>query len=444
MFFDRERTIRPAESHGDIVFWPLLALGQYLQASEDPTLLDEVVPFFDDRGDEQAEKGTVRVHVERALQLIGRRMIPGTHLAAYGHGDWNDSLQPVDPTLSERLCSSWTVTLHHQMLTTLAAALRSAGRAEQAETLDAMARQVRADFQRLLIVDQTLAGFALFGPDGRIDYLLHPNDAVTGIRYRLLPMIHAIITGLFTPEQARDHVAHIAHHLLAADGARLFDRPVRYQGGPQQYFQRAESSSFFGREIGIMYTHAHLRYAESMARCGNAAALFTALRQANPVGLRTVVPAARLRQANCYYSSSDAAFADRYEAMARYDDVRRGTVGLEGGWRVYSSGAGIAVRLVRERFLGLGRHRSRLEIDPVIPAALDGLRTATIVAGRPLLTVYRVQGQGYGPTALTLNGTALPFTRLPNPYRTGGAAVAMATFSERLTAGANTLVVALA
>ena len=41
MFFDRERNIRAGDSHGDIVFWPVLALAQYLIASEDGTLLDE-------------------------------------------------------------------------------------------------------------------------------------------------------------------------------------------------------------------------------------------------------------------------------------------------------------------------------------------------------------------------------------------------------------------
>jgi 1,2-beta-oligoglucan phosphorylase len=32
MFFERERNIRPGDSHGDIVFWPVLALAQYLAA----------------------------------------------------------------------------------------------------------------------------------------------------------------------------------------------------------------------------------------------------------------------------------------------------------------------------------------------------------------------------------------------------------------------------
>ena len=49
--------------------------------------------------------------VEQALALIERRVIPGTALAAYGHGDWNDALQPADPTLRKRMCSAWTVTV---------------------------------------------------------------------------------------------------------------------------------------------------------------------------------------------------------------------------------------------------------------------------------------------------------------------------------------------
>ena len=35
MFFDRERSLRAGSSHGDIVFWPVLALAQYLIASGD-------------------------------------------------------------------------------------------------------------------------------------------------------------------------------------------------------------------------------------------------------------------------------------------------------------------------------------------------------------------------------------------------------------------------
>jgi cellobiose phosphorylase len=266
----------------------------------------------------------------------------------------------------------------------LAAALRTIDRDGDAAALEERAVAVRDDFARWLLPDGTLPGFAYFHPDGQVDYLLHPRDRQTGIRYRLLSMIHAVITDLLTPAQAAAHVALIRECLLGADGARLFDRPPAYRGGPQRHFQRAESSTFFGREIGLMYTHAHLRYAEAMARLGDADALFEALRRVSPIALDSVVASARPRQASCYYSSSDAAVADRYEAAARYDDVRAGRVPVEGGWRVYSSGAGIAVRLVHECFLGLRRGRALLGIDPVIPKALDGLRADTTLDGRPV------------------------------------------------------------
>jgi cellobiose phosphorylase len=443
MFFEREYHIRASDSHGDIVFWPVLALAEYLLASEDAALLDEVVPFFHPQGTAHAARATLWAHVERALEVIATRVIPGTHLAAYGHGDWNDSLQPADPTMRERLCSAWTVTLHYQTLTTLARALRRVGLAEPAAACEASAVHLRADFQRLLIVDDTLAGFAYFHTDGRIEYLLHPRDGNTGMHYRLLPMIHAISNALLTPAQARTHVGYIQQYLLGPDGARLFSRPPPYWGGPQRYFQRAESSTFFGREIGIMYMHAHLRYAQAMAYYGDSEAFFLALRQANPIALRTVVPAATLRQVNCYYSSSDAAFADRYEALAQYDRVKTGAIALEGGWRIYSSGAGLTLSLIHRHFLGLRREKSLLIIDPVISPSLDGLQAEVDLAGRNVHFTYRVGAAGCGPTAVTLNGQEVAFRRATNPYRTGGAEVPMAEVLARLTTGPNELIVRL-
>jgi len=443
MFFERERNIRPGDSHGDIVFWPLLALAQYLIATEDGSILEVVVPFFHAEGDERAEQGTIRQHIERALAVIRNRLIPGTRLAAYGHGDWNDSLQPADPTMREHLCSAWTVTLHYQTLNTLAGACQRLGLIEPAAQFQAQATDVRADFQRLLVVDGILAGFAYFQDDGRIDYLLHPRDAATGLSYSVLAMVHAIINGLLTPEQARDHFSVIERHLLGPDGAHLFDRPMEYHGGPQQYFQRAESSTFFGREIGIMYTHAHLRYAEALWRYGDAGNFFRALCQANPIGIRNLVPPASLRQANCYYSSSDATFGDRYEASAQYDRVIRGEIPLEGGWRVYSSGAGIGMSLILRCFLGLRPQQTVLVIDPVIPASLDGMRIEITVADHAFEVTYRIVGAGCGPSRVNLNGADLPFSRGENPYRLGAAEVPMTAIRDHLTDGVNRLMIGL-
>ena len=441
-FFERERELRAGDSHGDIVFWPLLGLARYLIASEDAALLDEPVTFFAASGS-LPDNASLWQHVERALAVIRERRIAGTHLAAYGHGDWNDSLQPADPALRERLCSAWTVTLHHQVFSMLARALRGIGRTEVAVGLEAEAAQVRADFQRLLVAGGVVTGYALFPPGQPAQMLLHPSDRITGVHYSLLPMMHAMLENMLSPEQARTHLGLIQAHLLGPDGARLFDRPLPYRGGPEQLFQRAETSAFFGREIGVMYTHAHLRYAEALAHLGEAPSFFDALCKVHALGLRERVPSASLRQLNCYFSSSDAAFGDRYEAERDYGRVAAGSVALNGGWRIYSSGPGIAIGLVVGSLLGVRRGKSVLTVDPVIPPALDGLRARLPIGGHSVEVLYRVGATGCGPVRLELNGDPLPFTRGANPYRNGAAEVSMAEFEPRLAATGNLLVVHL-
>src|SRR5262249_7660293 len=162
----------------------------------------------------------------------------------------------------------------------------------------------------------TVAGYAIFEPGTDApELLLHPSDFRTGLRYSLLPMTRSIIAGLFAPEQAQHHLRIIRESLLFPDGARLIDQPIGYHGGVEQTFRRAESASYFGREIGLMYVHAHLRYAEAMAVLGEARALRDALQIVNPIGVTECVANAAPRQRNAYFSSSDATFPDRYDAM---------------------------------------------------------------------------------------------------------------------------------
>ena len=440
MYFERERGLRAGDSHGDIVFWPLLGLARYLLASGDAALLDEPVVFHAPAG-EVAQLGCVWHHVERALQVIAARRIADTELAAYGHGDWNDSLQPADPALREHLCSAWTVTLHQLMLSTLSRALRSLGLTERAQPLLAQADAVGADFQRLLVVDGVVTGYALFDPPlpAAPQLLLHPSDRLTGLRYSLLPMMHAILGDLLSPAQAQEHKHLIETHLSGPDGARLFDRPLPYRGGPQTLFQRAESSAFFGREIGVMYMHAHLRWAQTLAHLGDAAALFEALARAHPIALRECVPTASLRQANCYFSSSDAAFTDRHEAGRHYSRVQSAEVALDGGWRIYSSGPGIALALIVGQFLGVRREFDRLVLDPVIAPALDGLRVTLPMGLFELDIEYRLGPQGCGVRQLSLDGEVLPFARGANRYRLGAAELALGDLLPRLEAGSRQL-----
>ena len=366
--------IQAKEAHGDVIIWPLKALCDYVEATGDCAVLAEPVPW---RREDNLEKTTtadpLAAHIEKLIATVCQRFIPGTHLIRYGNGDWNDSLQPVDPAKRDWMVSSWTVALLFEQLRRYAGVLRRSGHSDGSAE-ERLAAAIREDFNRFLVRDGTVAGYAEFSPGGGMpDLLLHPSDQRTGVRYSLLPMVQAILGALFTADQTQHHLDLIRKTLRFPDGVRLMDRPLAYHGGPQMLFQRAESAAFFGREIGLMYTHAHLRYAQAMAVLGEAQEMWDALLLANPVAVTERLSHASLRQRNTYFSSSDAAFRDRYQASAEWGRVREGTIAADGGWRIYSSGPGLYVNVLIAHALGRRREFGARILKPCLPASLRGL-----------------------------------------------------------------------
>jgi cellobiose phosphorylase len=195
-------------------------------------------------------------------------------------------------------------------------------------------------------------------------------------------LTQAILGGLLTAAQARRSANLIAKHLLLPDGAHLMDKPLAYHGGPETIFRRGESAAFFGREIGLMYVHAHLRYAEAMSVLGDRQALWDALVVANPIAVTERLGHASLRQRNAYFSSSDAAFRDRYEACDKWAQAKAGEVAVDGGWRIYSSGPGIYVALVVQQALGLRRRFGKRISKRSLPPAQKRLRLAGVPPAR--------------------------------------------------------------
>ena len=378
---------------------------------------------------------SVEDHLRRALDRIAEVRVPGTALPAYGHGDWNDSLQPADPHLAARLVSTWTTVLMVTALRSLADGLESCGAGAASSPGLARRPMPRTPRSRTTCcVDGVLPGYVLLNDDGTSEPLVHPRDTRTGLTYGVLPWIHAISADLLTPEQARHHLDLIDEHLLGPDGARLFDRPVAYRGGPMSVFQRAEASTFWGREIGLMYMHAHLRYAEALARVGDADRPLRRAVPGQPGRRHRAGPRARPRQSTTYYSSSDGAFDDRLDASARYAALLAGDVDLEGGWRVYSSGPGLYLRLLAETLLGVRSRGDRVELDPVLAPGLDGLTARIPLGDKRLRVTYQVGPVGSGVRPRDLGRRELPTTSLTNPYRGAGVSVARADLLARATA----------
>lgn len=436
--FDSFSSIRAGDCHGDIYYWVIISLAAYVKVTGDLGILDEKVPYFDGE-----ELFTVNEHMECLIKMIQDSYLNHTALVPFGGGDWNDSLQPVNEDLAKRLISSWTVQMNYQAFNDYAEVYTKVGKTEKAKALGEVAQKIKSDFNRYLIKDDVVAGYGYVQQDGSIGVLLHPTDTLTGIKYSLLPMDRGVLSGIFTKEQAETHQKIIDQYLKGPDGARLMDKPLRYKGGIQEIFQRAESSTFFGREIGLMYIHEHIRYAESQAVLGKADEFIKALRQAIPVQYRDVVPNSNLRQANCYYSSSDVTFKTRYEADEKYDEILTGKLRVDGGWRVYSSGPGIYISLVIKKLLGFRAFSDYVVIDPVLTSDMDGLSGSFLFKGFDLKLNFAVKTGNFSPKNIDINGEEIVFEVEPNPYRKGGAVIPLKELLKYLKPGNNELNIVL-
>lgn len=343
--YDNYRFIQAHESHGDIIFWPLKALAYYLEQTNDLSILEETIPYFSLNQQSFGTPKTLYEHVKHQIKTMIENTI--NDLPIYGGGDWDDTLQPANQTLKDRMVSGWTTALMIQVLESFSEVIKDYDNAYALEILT-YAQKVKESRKQYLIPDDIPAGFAVF--NGHTEYLLHPRDEVTGLSYRLLPLIRSMIAGLTTNEEIINYTDIIETHLKFPDGVRLMNTPVTYKGGENNYFQRAETAANFGREIGLQYVHGHIRYLEAMWRTGQKEKAIEALKMIHPIEYHKNVPKALPRQRNTYFSSSDASFNDRYQAKREFDKLKSGSVPVKGGWRIYSSGPGI---LIHQLIIGL-------------------------------------------------------------------------------------------
>jgi cellobiose phosphorylase len=428
--FDQYYRSQQLESHGDIIIWPLKALCDYIEASNDLKILNEMLPCTRPDRSFTVDHEPLSRHVDMQLKHIAGQFMPGTRLLRYGSGDWNNALRPASAEFSDRLVSSWTVALHYQAIVRYAEVQKRIGEKERAREFKQLAAGIREDFNKYLLKDGAIAGFAYFKEDGgEPELFLHPSDETSGIKYRLLPFNRSVIGSLLTPEQAEEQLHAVREHLLCADGMHLTDTPTPYYGGPAHMFKHADAAAFFGREVGTHNTHAHLRYAEALSHLGRADDLMLALLQANPVKLQDTVPTALPRQSNAFFTSSDAAFNDRYEAMEGLDKLRDGRIGYRGGWRICSNGPGIFAHILISRMLGIRRYYDSLIVDPVLPESLGRVRLKQSFEDKSVTFEF----ERAATPAILVNAVPLEIKGYENnPYRRGGMIVDLAAFRALL------------
>jgi cellobiose phosphorylase len=420
--FDEYAEMFQHDSHGDIPVWPLMAVYEYLEAGGDRALLGEEVDFWDD-ADHAGTKPTVADHLEQTLEYIRTHRVPGTELFCYGEGDWDDTLQPAQQSMKKEMASTWTIALLFQAATALHRLLGEVGYTDLAEEFDTEAKGIKQQFAKNFIYDDVLAGYVVFTADGPMP-VIHPEDTRTGLHYRLIPMTRSIIAGLLSPQGAQSHEQLIEEHLHYPDGVRLMNQPAHYQDGVTTYFKRGEQAANVGREIGLMYTHAHIRYTEALSQLGRDSVAEELLR-ISPVNQFRRLDTSEVRQRNCYFASSDADFPDRYTAAKQWGRLKadaKDPVGVRGGWRVYSSGPGIYLRQMVQHVFGLQLHTDSVSIDPIMQLQDDGVSVALSLFGSKRTLRYHLSDDN-APVVVSVDGKELDGNRYDLPYRKGGIVV---------------------
>ncbi len=427
--FDRYEKQKADESHGDVIVWPMKIVADYLAKTKNFDILEEKIPYTDRKTFLKTDE-TVSLfdHVKREIHYIEANFLEGTYLSCYSDGDWDDTLQPYNNKLKKYMASSWTVALTYQVIKKLAHLLIEVDSA-YGKHLEELAVNIKKDFEKYLLSTETIPGFVYMEDPDHVELMIHPTDKKTGIQYRLLPMTRSMIAEIVTAEQAEKHVAIIKEHLQFPDGVRLMNRPATYQGGVSTNFKRAEQSANFGREIGLQYVHAHIRFTEAMAKLGKGDETWQALTIINPIQLKDHVKNAEIRQANVYFSSSDGDFKTRYDAQAHFDQLKTGRVGVKGGWRIYSSGPGIYINQLLSNVLGIREKPQQVIFDPILPKVLDGLEMIYRLADKDVRIIFHLASQ---KSAVVANGQELTIEREQNPYRQGGYVVSLAELVARL------------
>lgn len=415
--FDRYEEQKASESHGDVVVWPLKMVADYLEKTQDYDLLSREIPFTSRvTFGKTTSNVTLLVHIEKQIDYITKNFLNGTYLSCYGDGDWDDTLQPHDALLKKHMVSSWTVALTYQVLNKFSNLIYEYD-ADLSKRISEMVIGIKRDFTTYMLGDQTIPGFVYLEDVNQPELMIHPTDQKTGIQYRLLPMTRSMIAELLSSEQAENHYKIIKEKLYFSDGVRLMNRPADYQGGVSRNFKRAEQAANFGREIGLNYIHAHIRFVEAMAKLGKTEETWKGLNLISPVGIKEHVKNAQLRQANAYFSSSDGDFKTRYEAQEKYGNLKEGLSDVKGGWRIYSSGPGIYLNQLITNVLGIREFKDTIILDPVLPDSLDGLEMDYKLLGREVSIVFHL---GTETSEIYLNGEKLEFVQEENPYRIGG------------------------
>jgi cyclic beta-1,2-glucan synthetase len=343
----------------DDLLWLPYVVNEYLAATGDANVLDEIVPFlegpllaasasesyFEPR--ESPEHATLFEHCSRA---INRSLAVGSHgLPLMGTGDWNDGMNRVGAGgKGESVWLGWFLCAVFRDWSTLADARGEGARAETWRS-SALALQQSLEreawdgewYRRAFFDDGSPLGSAV-------------NDAC---RIDSIAQSWSVISGAADVTRSQRATASLETHLVKGDdGIALLLTPPFDDTPPDPGYIKGYLPGI--RENGGQYTHAATWTVVAFAQLGDgdkAAELFAML---NPITHGGSASGVQRYQVEPYVMAGDV--------YGEPPHVGRG------GWTWYTGAAGWMYRAGLEWILGFRLRGTRLVIDPCIPRAWPG------------------------------------------------------------------------
>jgi cyclic beta-1,2-glucan synthetase len=382
----------------DDMAWLPYVTCEYVSATGDSSILDEVTPFLHaaplaagehDRYAEYEASTVCAPLLEHCRRALDRAVTEGAHgLPLMGDGDWNDGMSRVGAEgRGESVWLGWFLASAMERFSTLSSGLgdstQSSHWASRATSLRAKLTDVAWDgawYLRAFHDDGSRVGSAK-SRECRIDSIAQSWAVLS--RPRL-----------------GEHDAHAAQAVRVADDQLVreadrlvllfwppFDRTLHDPGYVRAYPPGV-------RENGGQYTHAATWLGLAHAALGDGLAAERVFRLLNPI-LRSGTPLESRRY--------------RLEPYVLAGDVYSCTPWVgRGGWSWYTGAAAWLWRLGVEGILGIRSEGGKLCIDPCIPPAWNGFE-AWVRAGERIvhIVVENPDGVSRGVAAAHLDGELL-------------------------------------